>query len=287
VTVVERSQYSLRFADETTLEFGRRTVVMGILNVTPDSFSDGGRFRQADEAVAAATRMESEGADIIDVGGESTRPGAPPVDVDEEIRRVVPVVTALRRRSRVRISVDTMKAKVARRALDAGADLVNDVSALADPEMLSVLAERDAPVILMHMRGAPATMQRDTRYDDLPREVASFLSDRVKTALNAGVASDRIVVDPGIGFGKSSTGSLTLLRDLPVLLQIGYPVLIGASRKSFIGATTDLGVEDRLEASLAIAAFAASSGVHAVRVHDVGATRRAVDIIDAMHKIDL
>ena len=287
MTVVERSRFSLRFADETTLEFGRRTVVMGILNVTPDSFSEGGRFRQADEAVAAATRMESEGADIIDVGGESTRPGAPPVEVDEEIRRVVPVVTALRQRSRVRVSVDTMKAEVARRALDAGADLVNDVSALADPEMLPVLVERDAPVVLMHMRGAPATMQRDTRYDDLPREVADFLSDRVKTALNAGVASDRIVVDPGIGFGKSSTGSLTLLRDLPVLLRIGYPVLIGASRKSFIGATTDLGVEDRLEASLAIAAFAASSGVHAVRVHDVGATRRAVDIIDAMHKIDL
>jgi dihydropteroate synthase len=284
--VVERLQYSLRFADGTALELGRRTAVMGILNVTPDSFSDGGKFAHSDEAVEAGERMADEGADLIDVGGESTRPGAHPVAVEDEISRVVPVVEALRRRSNVRISIDTMKAEVARRALDAGADLINDVSALSDPEMASVLSERNSPAVLMHMRGGPISMQRDTRYADLSAEVTDFLSDRVNRALKAGLASDRIVVDPGIGFGKSPTGSLTLLRDLAVLLRIGYPVLIGASRKSFIGATTDLGVEDRLEASLAIAAFAASSGAHAVRVHDVGATRRAVDIIDALHQVN-
>lgn len=284
--MVERLHHSLRFADGTALELGRRTAVMGILNVTPDSFSDGGQFTTVEEAVDAAERMASEGADLIDIGGESTRPGANPVGVEDEISRVIPVVAALRRRSSVRISVDTMKAEVALRSLDAGADLINDVSAISDPAMASALAERNAPVVLMHMRGGPISMQRDTHYIDLPTEVVDFLSDRVNRALDAGVAGDRIVLDPGIGFGKSANGSLTLLRNLGVLLRLGYPVLIGASRKSFIGATTDLGVEDRLEASLAIAAYAASSGAHAVRVHDVGATRRAVDIIDALHKIE-
>lgn len=285
--MVERLHHSLRFADGTALELGRRTAVMGILNVTPDSFSDGGQFTTVEEAVDAAERMASEGADLIDIGGESTRPGANPVGVEDEISRVIPLVAALRRRSSVRISVDTMKAEVALRSLDAGADLINDVSAISDPAMASALAERNAPVVLMHMRGGPISMQRDTHYIDLPTEVVDFLSDRVNRALDAGVAGDRIVLDPGIGFGKSANGSLTLLRNLGVLLRLGYPVLIGASRKSFIGATTDLGVEDRLEASLAIAAYAASSGAHAVRVHDVGATRRAVDIIDALHKIEI
>jgi len=282
--VVERAEYQLRFADGQVLPLGRRTAVMGVLNVTPDSFSDGGRHIELPAALEAAERMAAEGADLIDVGGESTRPGAAPVGEAEEADRVLPVIEALRRRSPVRISIDTMKAGVARQALAAGADLVNDVSALRDPEMLPLLVRAGAPVALMHMRGTPGTMQRDTHYDDLVGEVRRFLGEKAESAVSAGVAGDKILIDPGIGFGKSASGSLTMLARLPALRSVGQPILIGASRKSFLGVALDLPVGARLEAGLAVAAYASAQGAHVIRTHDVGPTVQAVRIIDAIRE---
>ena len=255
---------------------------MGILNVTPDSFSDGGRLKGVEAAVEAALRMVDEGADLIDIGGESTRPGAQAVDAVTEQGRVLPVIAGLRRRSDVPISIDTMKSSVAEAALAAGADLVNDVSAARDPQMLPLLARAGAAVVLMHMRGEPRTMQRDTRYDDVTGDVDAFLRETARLASEAGVADDKIVVDPGIGFGKSTEGNLALLRYLPTLADGPYPVLVGASRKSFLGKLLDLPVDDRLEPSLAVAAYAAMSGVQIVRAHDVRETVRVVRTIDAL-----
>jgi dihydropteroate synthase len=271
----------LRFGDDRLLELGRRTVVMGILNVTPDSFSDGGRHCELPAALEAAGRMVHEGAELIDVGGESTRPGARPTDPAEEARRAVPVVEAIKRELDVRVSIDTRRAEVAERAFDAGADMLNDVSALADPGMAELVRRRGVPVVLMHMRGEPSTMQDDTAYGDVVRDVVEFLTAAVERARHAGIADDKIVVDPGIGFGKSAEGNLSLLRRLPALAEIG-PVLIGASRKRFIGAVLELPVEERLEGSLAVAAFAAAQGAHIIRAHDVAATVRAVRMIDAI-----
>ena len=274
--------YPLRFADSETLELGRRTVVMGVLNVTSDSFSDGGRFSKPADALDAARRMTEDGAELIDVGGESTRPGASPVGQDSETRRVVPVIEAIKRELQIRVSVDTSKASVARRAFEAGADLLNDVSALGDPAMLPLLVERGAPVVLMHMRGTPRTMQADTRYDDLLGSVLDFLQARTNAAIAGGVREDRIVVDPGIGFGKSCEGNLAILRRIPALAAVDKPILIGASRKAFIGQVLDLPVDDRLHGSLAVAAFASARGAHIIRTHDVAATVRVVRMIDAI-----
>jgi len=264
------------------MTLGLRTLVMGVLNVTPDSFSDGDRYPDLGSALEKARRMVDEGADIIDVGGESTRPGAEPVDPAEEINRVVPVIEGIKKSIDVRVSVDTRRASVARRAIDAGVDMINDVSALNDRAMLPLLRETGTPVVLMHMRGEPRTMQRETRYEDIVAEVAGFLQDCAATAVEAGLPDDRILIDPGIGFGKSVAGNLTLLDELPALAKIGRPILIGASRKSFIGKVLDLPVGDRLEGSLAIAAFAAAQGAHIVRAHDVRATLRVVRMMDAI-----
>ena len=233
----QRAAFTLRYADDETLELGPRTAVMGILNVTPDSFSDGGKHLHAGQALRAAAGMLEAGVDIVDVGGESTRPGAEPVNEAEELRRTIPVIEALKREFGARVCVDTTKAAVARAALDAGADMVNDVSALREPEMLPLLCRRKAPVVLMHMRGSPRSMQRDTRYDDLLGTILEFLGERVERAISAGMSSDRILVDPGIGFGKSAAGNLSILRQIPELAAVGQPILIGASRKSFIGST--------------------------------------------------
>jgi dihydropteroate synthase len=278
----ERSEHTLRFADGATLALGRVTRVMGVLNATPDSFSDGGRFLEPDAALACAARMVDDGADLIDVGGESTRPGARPVEAAEEADRVIPVIEAVRREFAVRISIDTSKASVARQAIDAGADLVNDVSAMRDPAMLPLAAERGVPVVLMHMRGGPRTMQHDTSYDDVIATVAGFLKDRAAIAIAGGLPGDKIVVDPGIGFGKAPSGSLAILAELPRLRCVGRPILVGASRKSFIGAAVDLPLDERLEAGLAVAAYASAQGAHLIRTHDVRATRRAVRMIDAI-----
>jgi dihydropteroate synthase len=277
-----RVECRVRYADGGHLELGRRTAVMGVVNATPDSFSDGGRHLDPARALDAAARMAAGGADLIDVGGESTRPGAAPVDEAEETRRVVPLVEAIKRELDIRVSIDTRKSSVARRAFDAGADMLNDVSALSDPEMLPLIRERRVPAVLMHMRGTPATMQRDTRYDDVVSRVIGFLKERVERAAAGGVTGDKILVDPGVGFGKDVDGNLSILKRLAAFDVLGKPILIGASRKSFIGAVLDTPVDDRLEGSLAVAAFAAARGAHVIRAHDVAATVRVVRMIDAI-----
>jgi len=256
---------------------------MGILNVTPDSFSDGGRYLDARAAVAWGLEMAAEGADIIDVGGESTRPGALPVAPDEEMARVVPVVREIRKESAALISVDTSKAAVARAALDAGADIINDVSALRfDPDMAGVAADSGAAVVLMHMKGTPETMQVEPRYEDLFAEVRGFLEARADAARSAGVRRDRIIVDPGIGFGKTFAHNIALIEGLGFLDDLGFPVLAGVSRKSFIGKALGAGPGERLEGSLAAGVLCIERGTHILRVHDVRATRRAADMTDAV-----
>ncbi len=259
-----------------------RVLIMGILNVTPDSFSDGGRFLSPDAAVKRALIMEKEGADIIDVGGESSRPGAEPVPVEEELRRVIPVLERLRGKLRIPISIDTTKAEVAEAALRAGASIVNDISALRfDPAMASVVAEFGAGLVLMHMLGTPKTMQQAPHYEDVVREVREFLAERALYAQSQGIPREAIAVDPGIGFGKTVEHNLELLRRLPELVELGFPVLVGPSRKSFIGAILGLGVEERLEGTLAACAVAVVRGADILRVHDVREVRRAADL--ALH----
>ena len=259
-----------------------RVLIMGILNVTPDSFSDGGRFLSPDAAVERALAMEKEGADIIDVGGESARPGADPVPVEEELRRVLPVLERLRGKLRIPISIDTTKAEVAEAALRAGASIVNDISALRfDPAMAPLVAKFGAGLVLMHMLGTPKTMQQAPHYEDVVTEVRDFLAERAQYAQSQGIPREAIAVDPGIGFGKTVEHNLELLRRLPELVELGFPVLVGPSRKSFIGAILGLGVEERLEGTLAACAVAVVRGADILRVHDVKEVRRAADL--ALH----
>lgn len=263
---------------------GERTLIVGILNVTPDSFSDGGRYYDTNAALAHAHRMVEEGADILDVGGESTRPGAAPVPPDEELRRVLPVVEALAQDCSVPISIDTRKACVARAACRKGASLINDVSALtADPEMVAVAVETGAAVCLMHMRGTPETMQKDPRYDDVVTEVRDYLRQRAEDAIASGVAEDRVIVDPGFGFGKTLEHNLALLRRLPEIAELGFPVLVGTSRKSMLGTLLGGAPPDhRLEGTAATVALAIAGGASLVRVHDVGMMARVVRVADAV-----
>jgi dihydropteroate synthase len=262
---------------------GAGPFLMGVLNVTPDSFSDGGRFLDPDAALAHAERMVAEGADLLDVGGESTRPGAPPVPAPEELRRLVPVVERLRARfPGVPISADTSKPEVARAALRAGADMVNDVRALAAPGMAGVLAEAGVPVVLMHMRGTPADMQSRAVYRDVAGEVAAELREAMERAVAAGIRRERILLDPGIGFSKSAEQSLALLAGLSRLRALGRPLLVGPSRKSFIGAVTGAPAEGRLPGTLAALAACVQVGVEFLRVHDVAAARDAAKVAAAI-----
>ena len=255
---------------------------MGVLNVTPDSFSDGGAFLQPADAVAHAEQMVAEGADLVDVGGESTRPGAAPVDVAEELRRVTPVIEALASHGGVPISIDTSKAAVARAATGAGALFVNDVTALrGDPGMAGVVADSGAEVCLVHMLGEPRTMQDDPRYDDVVAEVAAFLEERLAFAVAAGIAEDRIWLDPGIGFGKTLEHNLELLRRLGEIVALGRPVVIGASRKRFLGAITGRPEPERIAGTVAANVLAFAQGAHMFRVHDVAATRDALLVASA------
>jgi dihydropteroate synthase len=256
---------------------------MGILNVTPDSFSDGGRFLDHEAAVAQGLRMAGEGADIIDVGGESTRPGSDEVPAEEEIDRTAPVVKSLVAELSVPISIDTRKAEVARAALDAGAVIVNDVSAARDLQMLEVVAELGAGLVLMHMLGEPKTMQQDPHYDDVVREVREYLGARLDAAVDADIERERLCVDPGLGFGKTFEHNLELMREIDSFLDLGTPLLVGASRKSFIGkALDDAPLEGRLEGSLGAVAWLAGRGAHIVRVHDVKETVRTLKVVDAI-----
>jgi dihydropteroate synthase len=256
---------------------------MGILNCTPDSFYDGGRYTDSEKSVQQALRMIGEGADFIDVGGESTRPGSEPVEPAEQIRRTLPVIEAIRKHWDGPVSIDTTRAVVAGSALSAGANWINDVSALRDdPEMTPLIVRTGAGIILMHMRGMPRNMQASPHYDDVLAEVAGFLHDRAAFAGASGIPVDRIVIDPGIGFGKTLEHNLTLLRNMTELTRLGYPVLIGASRKSFIGRLLGDDHADRLEGSLATAISAAARGASILRVHDVAPTRRALRVWSAL-----
>ena len=260
-----------------------RPRIMGIVNVTPDSFSDGGHFLNPREAIAHALRLEEEGADLIDIGGESTRPGADPVSLDEELRRVLPVIEGLVGKTRARISVDTRRAEVMRRAASAGVHILNDVSALTyDAQSMRVAAETRLPIVLMHAQGEPGTMQRDPQYNDVLLDVFDHLEARVEACVRAGIARERLIVDPGIGFGKTTAHNLELLSGLSLFHTLGTTVLLGASRKSFIGGLTGaVDPEERIPGSIAAALAGAMQGAQILRVHDVAQTRQALTVWQA------
>src|SRR5574340_18646 len=258
-------------------------LVMGILNVTPDSFSDGGAYVTVDQALSRAKQMQEEGADIIDVGAESSRPGAQPIDESEELRRLIPVLEAVRGAVSILISVDTTKAAVARRAIQAGATIVNDISALrGDPLMASLVAETGAAVVLMHMQGTPQTMQQSPRYRNVVDEVSLFLRERIQVALDHGIRPSQIILDPGFGFGKLQEHNLQLLAEFDMLTRLGYPVLAGLSRKQFIGHLTGQPVHERGYGTAGAVAAAVLKGAHIIRVHDVRAMRDTITVVSTI-----
>jgi len=263
-----------------------RPQVMGVLNVTPDSFSDGGDFFCLDKAVARALQMEAEGAAIVDIGGESTRPGAVPVAVDDEIGRVVPVIEALQSQLKVPISIDTRKPEVMRAAIQAGAGFINDINGLRDPGALEMAAECAVPVCLMHMQGEPRSMQADPRYENVVDEVAEFLQQRVSACAQTGIRRERILLDPGFGFGKTVVHNLRLLKRLDELTRLGLPIVVGLSRKSMIGQLLGLEPGERLPASIALAVLAVERGARLVRSHDVAATWQALQMKAALKNIN-
>ena len=268
---------------DRALDLSTRGLVMGIVNVTPDSFSDGGRFFDPAVAIERGLALVAEGADILDIGGESTRPGAQPVEATEEMRRVLPVIAALREKTTALLSADTFKPEVARAALDAGADIINDVTGLRDPRMIEVAAACDAGLVIMHMKGDPRTMQRDPAYSDVVAEVREFFSERLRTLEAAGIAAARVVLDPGFGFGKALEHNLALMRALPALAAAGRPLLVGVSRKSMIARV--LGgeaMEDRFWPTVALTSYAREHGAAIVRVHDVRANAQALRMTEAV-----
>ncbi|NLE29019.1 MAG: dihydropteroate synthase [Phycisphaerae bacterium] len=275
----------MRFSGNMTfgqydLDFSSRTLVMGILNITPDSFSDGGKFFDMDQAIVHGLEMANAGADILDIGGESTRPGSESISPDVQIRRVVPVIESLARQIRIPISIDTTFAQVARAALDAGASIINDISALRfDPSMVSLAAEKKVPVILMHMLGVPKTMQQAPYYDDVVSEVKTFLKERLEYAVCRGIDRGKIILDVGIGFGKRLEDNLKLLAHIEDFYDLNCPVLVGHSRKGFIGKISNQPMESRDLPTLAVSAFLASHHVHLLRVHDVASTRLSCQVI--------
>ena len=259
-----------------------RPHVMGIVNVTSDSFSDGGKYASTDLAVAHALTLIAEGADILDIGGESTRPGATPVSLENELKRVIPVLEALAKLSTVPLSIDTYKPQVMRDAIAAGADIVNDIRALQEPDALKIVASSNAGVCLMHMQGLPQTMQLDPRYDNVVEEVAQFLSNRRNVAVAHGIAQERILLDPGFGFGKRSLHNIALIQHLEKLTMIGQPLLVGLSRKSVLGAIVGGGEQQRLHAGIAASVISAMKGAKIIRVHDVKATVDALKVVAAV-----
>ncbi len=270
-----------RVGDEE-IDCSARTHVMGVINVTPDSFSDGGRFFDPEVAVTAGIQMAEDGADFLDVGGESTRPGSEPVPAAEEIDRVVPVIKRLASEVEVPISIDTRKAEVARAALDAGARIVNDVTAGADADMFEVVRDARAGMVLMHMRGDPKTMQQLTDYDDVVREVRDYLVERVEAAVAAGIDEASLAIDPGLGFAKTAEQNYFLMKQIRAFLDHGRPLVAGPSRKSFIGKVLGGEVDERLEGTAGAVAWLAGQGTHIVRVHDVREMVRVVRVVDAI-----
>jgi dihydropteroate synthase len=254
---------------------------MGILNVTPDSFSDGGQFTSAQQAADYAIKMINDGADIIDIGGESTRPGAKPVSLEEESKRIKPVIKAIRKQSDCLISIDTYKASIAETALDLGADIVNDISSLSfDQYMANLISTREVPIILMHMQGSPQDMQLNPIYNNLINDLIHFFKSKIEIASKAGILKNMIILDPGIGFGKQVEDNFEIIRELKQIKAMGYPILLGPSRKSFIGKALNLPLEERLEGTMATIAVGIINGAKIVRVHDVIETRRTVSIVE-------
>ncbi len=267
------------------LDFSAGCIVMGVLNVTPDSFSDGGQFFDTDKAIAHGVKMAADGAAMIDVGPESTRPGARPVSVDEQIKRAVPVIKALAKKVAVPISIDTHRLEVAQAALEAGASIINDITALSDERLAKLAAEQQVPVVLMHMQGTPATMQAEPKYDDVVSEVLQFLLERAKRAERFGIPRERIFIDPGIGFGKTLEHNLLLLKNIRKFVETVYRVLVGTSRKSFIGKLTGKEKPDeRIFGTAATVALCAITGVSIVRVHDVA---EMVDVVKIANKLKI
>ncbi|QGX61762.1 dihydropteroate synthase [Alteromonas mediterranea] len=260
--------------------------VMGILNVTPDSFSDGGKHADVKQALEHALRMIDEGARFIDIGGESTRPGAPEVSLQEELDRTIPVIEAVAKNAQCVISIDTSKAEVMREAVKAGAGLINDVRALQEPGALSAASETGVPVCLMHMQGQPRTMQNHPTYQDVVEDVTQFLLERAEVCEKAGIAKEQILFDPGYGFGKSLEHNYALVKHLPKLMDLGYPVLVGMSRKSMIGNLLNRKVDERLAGSISLATIVAQMGAQIIRVHDVKETADAVNIVNMLNKIE-
>ena len=272
---------------QSWLKHQPHTLIMGILNMTPDSFSDGGQFKYHDQAIDYALEMVKEGANIIDIGGESTRPGAKAVQLEEELMRTIPIIEAIRLKSDCLISIDTYKSKVAKAALDAGADMVNDISGLTfDHNMASLVAERNVPVIIMHIKGKPGDMQKNPNYDNLIKEIKAFFEVQIAIAKKAGIDSGNIILDPGIGFGKLLEDNFEIIRELGQISTMGYPVLLGPSRKSFIGFALDLPIEERMEGTLASITAGVINGAKIVRVHDIRATRRTLTITEKIMGIN-
>ena len=261
-----------------------KTLIMGVLNITPDSFSDGGLFVDADKAVAHARQMAEDGAEIIDVGGESTKPGSEHVSEEEELKRVKPVIERLVKEINVPISIDTCKPKVAEECLELGASLVNDITGLRNKEMIKIIAKHNIPVVIMHMKGEPKNMQQNPAYKDVVKEIKEFFRDRINKARDYGI--DNIIIDPGIGFGKTAGHNLQILKRLNEFKDFGCPILVGPSRKSFIGNITGLAANERLEGTLAAISIAILNGADIIRVHDVKECKRAAQIADAVRCAD-
>ena len=282
-----KREFKLNFS-KRIFGLSSRTHLMGILNVTPDSFSDGGQFFKYDDAVRQGIKMAQEGADIIDVGGESTRPGSDSVTIEEELSRVIPVIEALSKEINIPISIDTCKSEVAKKALDAGAEMINEISALRfDPQMKKIAAEYQVPIVLMHIKGTPKNMQKNPYYDDVIEEITKYLRESIQMAKGAGIKKENIIIDPGIGFGKRLKDNLNILKNLNKLSILDCPILIGPSRKSFIGKILDLPVEERLEGSLAALAVSIANGANIIRVHDVKESKRVACLVDTILKADL
>ena len=280
----QRKGYLLEIG-QRVLDLSSRTHLMGVLNVTPDSFSDGGRFFKLEEAIKQGLKLAEEDADMIDIGGESTRPGSEPVTIEEELRRVIPVIEELTKMIQAPISIDTYKSRVAKEALDSGASMVNDISGSRfDPEMKKIIAEYDVPVVLMHIQGTPKNMQESPKYENLLEDIKSYLNQSISIAEEAGIGEDKIIIDPGIGFGKTLDDSLKILKNLREFKSLGRPVMVGVSRKSFIGKILDLPTDERLEGSLASMAVAIMNGANILRVHDVKESKRVAKLVDAILK---
>jgi dihydropteroate synthase len=279
---ISKTQYILR-CRKRTFTLGKQTLLMGVLNVTPDSFSDGGLYFDKEKAIDHGLRMVEEGADFLDIGGESTRPGSKPIGLEEELRRVLPVIESLTKKVDVPISIDTYKSTVAREAIFAGAEIINDISGLHfDPNLAKVAAKEDVPIILMHIRGTPEIMQKDVHYDSLFSQIIQYLKESIQRAESAGVDPNQIIIDPGIGFGKTLEDNLLIIKNLSEFRILGKPILLGTSRKSFIGKILNADATERLEGTLASIAVGALKGAHIIRCHDVLQAKKAIAVADAI-----